>query len=55
MIASLEMGFFVLYFLDVNLFVLVFAAAMVYFVIFISIKGFGKEDWELLKRLIKKR
>jgi len=36
------------------LFVLVFAAAIVYFVIFIGIKGFDKDDWELLKRLIKR-
>ena len=54
LIASLGMGFFVFYFMDANLLVLVFAAAMVYFVIFVGIKGFDKEDWELIKRLIKK-
>lgn len=54
LIASFGMGVFIFYFLNVNLFVLVFAAAMVYFVIFIGIKGFDKEDWELLKRLIRR-
>ena len=54
LIASLGMGFFVFCFLDVNLLVLVFAAAIVYFVIFTCMKGFDKEDLELLRRLIKR-
>jgi O-antigen/teichoic acid export membrane protein len=53
-IASLGMGFFVFYFQNVNLLILVFTAAIVYLVIFAGINGFDKEDWQLLKRLIKR-
>ncbi len=53
-IASLGMGFFVYYFQNANLLILVFTAALVYFVIFMAINGFDKEDWQLLKRLIKR-
>lgn len=54
MIASFGMGFFVFYFQHVNLLLLVFLAAMVYFVLFVGIKGFDKGDWELFKGLIKR-
>lgn len=52
MIASFGMGFFVFYFQNVNLLIVMFTAAIVYFVIFISIKGFEKGDWDMFKHLL---
>lgn len=54
MIASFGMGFFVLYFQNINLFILVFSAAVVYFIIFIGLNGFNNEDWDLFRRLTKR-
>ncbi len=53
-IASLGMGFFVLYFRNINLLILVFSATIVYLVIFICINGFDNGDWDLFKRLTKR-
>ena len=54
MIASIGMGFFLLYFHNINLLILIVSAAIVYFVMFIGIKGFDNEDWNLFRRLIKR-
>jgi hypothetical protein len=42
------------YFQNGDLLLLVLLAAMVYFVLFVGIKGFDKGDWELFKGLIKR-
>jgi O-antigen/teichoic acid export membrane protein len=54
LIACVGMGFFIFSFQNINLFILIFMAIIVYFAIFLAIKGFDKADWEFLQRLIKR-
>ena len=53
-IASLIMGFFIYYLLNVNLILLIILAVLVYFISLYLIKGFYKDDLELLKKVIRR-
>lgn len=45
---------FIFYFQYVNLLLLIFDAAILYFIIFLCLKGLDEDDWELFKKLIKR-
>ena len=50
-IASSTMGFFIYYLININLLLLVILAVLVYFTSLYLVKGFSKDDLELLKRV----
>lgn len=54
LVACIMIGTFVYYLQDINLFMLVFAALILYYILLTCMKGFDKEDLELFKRLIKR-
>jgi len=54
-IASLLMGIFIEYFRNQNIFIIIFAAAIIYFGLILVINGINKEDIKLLKNIIPKK
>lgn len=54
-IGGLIMGIFVYYFIDVNMFLLVLFAAVVYLVSLIALKTFTNEDWNIVKKIVRKK
>lgn len=54
-IASMVMGGFIGYFRDLNLFILVFIATIIYFGLIVIIKGFDKNDIKLLESLFTRK
>jgi O-antigen/teichoic acid export membrane protein len=54
-LACATMGAFIYFFHDFNLFLLIGVSIVIYFGIFILIKGFSKEDLSLLKQLLQKK
>ena len=53
-IGALIMGAFVYYFIDVNIFLLVPLAGVVYLVILIALKTFTGEDWDIVKKIVRR-
>ena len=51
-IGGLVMGVFVYYFIDVNIFLLVPLAAVIYLVALLSLKTFTEEDINLMKKIL---
>ncbi len=51
--ASLCMSAIIFYFIYLNLFLLIFIASIIYLAVFVLLKGFNDDDWELFKGLIK--
>jgi O-antigen/teichoic acid export membrane protein len=54
-ISGLIMGTFVYYFIDVNIFLQVFLAAVIYLAALLTLKTFYEEDWDIVKRMLSKR
>lgn len=54
LVVCIMVGTFVYYLQDINLFMLVFTALILYYTLLACMKGFDKEDLELFKRLIKR-
>ena len=54
LIACGFVGAFIYYFQEVNFLVLGFAALILYFSLFACMKGFDKEDWDLIRHLLKR-
>jgi O-antigen/teichoic acid export membrane protein len=54
LVASLLMGGFVFYFKDINLFLLVLLAGLVYFVILLVLRTFTQEDKNIFKQVVKR-
>ena len=54
-IASIIMGFFIEYFRNQNIFIIIFTAAIIYFFIILVINGINKEDIKLVKNIIPKK
>ena len=50
-ISCLLMGSFVYYFMNINVFLLVLLAAVVYFVTLLTLKTFSKEDIDIIKKI----
>jgi O-antigen/teichoic acid export membrane protein len=55
LIAGIIMGALIWHYSYINLFILVPAAAMLYFGVLISLKEFGKEDLEMVKKVFMRR
>jgi O-antigen/teichoic acid export membrane protein len=53
-IGSLIMAVFVYHFVEVNIFLLVPSAAVVYLVTLLSLKTFSKEDWDIAKKIVRR-
>lgn len=53
-ISGVLMGTFVYYFVDVNMFLLVLLAAVVYLVALLALKTFTEEDWNIVKKMLSK-
>ncbi|CAD6492210.1 MAG: Polysaccharide biosynthesis protein [Candidatus Argoarchaeum ethanivorans] len=53
-IAGLMMGTFVYYFINVNIFLLVPLAVVIYLVALLALKTFTVEDWEMAKKVLKR-
>jgi hypothetical protein len=53
LVACIMVGGYVYYLQDINLFVLAFAALILYYILFTCMKGFDKEDWDMFKQLLK--
>lgn len=51
-ISGLIMGGSIYYFIDINIFMLIPLAAVVYFVALICFKTFTEEDWSIIKRVL---
>lgn len=51
-ISGLVMGAFMYYFIDVNMFLLVPLAAIVYLMVLLALKTFSEEDWDIVKRML---
>ena len=51
-ISGLIMGTFTHYFVEVNIFLLVPLAAVVYFVALLALKTFSEEDWNIIKKIV---
>jgi O-antigen/teichoic acid export membrane protein len=51
-IACTIMAFFIFYFTEVNLFLLISLSIFIYLVVFILLKGFSREDFKLFKQII---
>ena len=49
------MAAFVYYFIDINVFLLVFLAGVVYLVALLALKGFSKEDLDIIKRILSRQ
>jgi len=54
-IGSLIMAAFVCYFVDINMFLLISLAAVVYLAALLALKTFTKEDWDIVRKIIKRR
>jgi O-antigen/teichoic acid export membrane protein len=54
-LSGLVMGAFVYYFVDLNIFLLIPLAGIVYFVALLALKTFSKDDWSLVKRIVSRR
>ena len=55
LVASLLMGAFVFYLQGLNIVLLIFSAAVLYFIVLYLLKGFSREDWEMLKDISRMR
>jgi O-antigen/teichoic acid export membrane protein len=55
MIASIFMGFFIFYFKNTNLFLLILSAAMVYFLILFLLRAFTAEDKNIFNQIVRRR
>ena len=53
-ISGLLMGTFVYYFIDINVFLLILLAVVVYLVALLALKTFSEEDWDIVKRIVSK-
>ena len=53
-IGSLLMGTFVYYFMYVNIFLLISFAAVIYLVVLLALKTFTKEDWDIVKKIVRR-
>ena len=51
-ISGLVMGTFMYYFIDVNIFLLVPLAAIVYLMVLLALKTFTDEDWDIVKKVL---
>ena len=51
-ISGLLMGTFVYYFIDINVFLLILLAVVVYLVALLALKTFSEEDWDIVKRIV---
>ena len=51
-ISGLIMGTFVYYFIDINVFLLILSAAVVYLIALLVLKTFSEEDWDIVKRIV---
>lgn len=52
-IASMIMSLFIYYFISMNLFVLIIAGSVIYFVIIILLKTFTDDDYDLFKQVVR--
>ena len=53
LIACLIMGLFIYYFININLILLILLAVLVYFISLYFVKGFSKEDLDLLRQALR--
>jgi O-antigen/teichoic acid export membrane protein len=53
-IGSLIMAAFVYHFIEVNIFLLVLLATSVYLVALLALKTFSKEDWDIVKKIVRR-
>jgi len=51
-ISGLIMGTFIYYFIDVNIFLLIPSAAIVYLMALLALKTFTEEDWDIVRKMI---
>jgi O-antigen/teichoic acid export membrane protein len=51
-ISGLLMGAFIYYFVDINIFLLVPLAGIVYWMALLALKTFSKEDWDIVKKVL---
>mgnify|MGYP003882679165 CR=1 FL=1 len=54
-ISGLIMGAFIYYFTDLNLFLLIGLAGLVYFTALLLLKTFSEEDWNIIKKIVSRR
>jgi O-antigen/teichoic acid export membrane protein len=54
LVASLMMGGFIVYFKDLNLFLLILLAVLVYFVMLLVLRTFTQEDKDIFKQVVKR-
>jgi O-antigen/teichoic acid export membrane protein len=54
LVACIIVGSFVYYLRDINLFILAFAALILYYILFTCMNGFDKEDRNMFKHLLKR-
>ncbi len=50
--SGLVTGAFMYYFIDVNMFLLVLLAAVVYLMALLALKTFSTEDWDIVKKVL---
>ena len=55
LISGLMMGGFVYYFVDLNIFILVCVAGLIYFSALFALKTFSEEDWNIIKKTVNMR
>jgi len=53
-ISGIIMSIFMYYFININIFLLVFLATLVYFIVLLALKTFTKEDWNNIKKVIRR-
>jgi hypothetical protein len=54
-ISGLVMAAFIYYFTDINLFLLIPLAGIIYLVALLVLKTFSKEDWNIIKKIVSRR
>jgi O-antigen/teichoic acid export membrane protein len=54
LVASIVMGFFIWYFLNWSIFILIPVGATIYFIVLFLLKEFSKEDFEMAKNIMRK-
>ena len=52
--SGLVMGTFIYYFIELNIFLLVPLAGIVYLVALLALKTFSEEDWDIVKRIVRR-
>jgi hypothetical protein len=54
MLASAAMAFFVIYFQSLSMYILIPVGALIYITVICLVRGFDKEDLELLRQIIRR-